>query len=91
MLGIIRNKFKPWSAALRLLPEDFVEVFSLGYLVLVDFKISKYKMTWWPCVLYLGSDLIVVLSLGYFTTNWANRYWITLKSKLNDPDFWSKR
>jgi len=76
MLGIIRNKFMPWSVALRLLSGDFVEVFSLGYLTRENGKIRKHKVTyWWPCVLYLVTDLIVVLSLGHLTTNWTNRYW----------------
>lgn len=91
MIGIIRNKFKSWEVALRLLPGDFVKVFSLGYLVLDRFKICKYKMLWWPCVLYLGTDLIVVLSFGYLRTNWTKKYWDALRSKLNNPDFWSKR
>ena len=75
MLGIIKNESVPWEVALRLLPGDFVEVFSFGYLVLDDFKISKYKMLWWPLVLYLGTDLITVLTFGYFRTNWTQRYW----------------
>jgi len=38
-------------------------------------KIVKEKTPWIPFLLYLGTDLIVVLSLGYFCTNWIARYY----------------
>lgn len=77
MLGIIRNKNYRgtqflWRESLFL---SFLEISSFGYLTMENGKIVKNKISWIPCLIYVGTDLIVILSLGYFCTNWTVRYW----------------
>ena len=78
MLGIVKNK-NSYDDSLFLWHESlflsFLEISSLGYLTMENGKIVKEKTPWIPFLLYLGTDLIVVLSLGYFCTNWIARYY----------------
>lgn len=71
MLGIVKNRHIEWFGTLRLLPSDFLEVFSLGYLSLGHFKIVKSTVPWLLSLRYLGVDLVIILSFGYLTANWA--------------------
>ncbi len=75
MLRIIKNKSRRFRAALQILPEEFVEVITFGYLTLDGFKIIKWKVNWCCCLVFFGHHLVIVLSLGRLTTNWVERYY----------------
>ena len=74
MFGIIRNRHVEWSGTLRLLPGDFLEVFSFGHLTIGRFRIVKNTIPWTLSLCCLFADLVVVLSLGYLDTNWPEEY-----------------
>ncbi len=75
MLGIVKNECYVWCDTIsRLLPGDLLLVFTFGCLVMRDFKIKKVSVPWSACFVHFGTDLIVVLSLGYLATNWVERY-----------------
>ena len=71
MLGIVKNRHIEWGGTFRLLPIDFLEVFSLGYLTLRRFKIVKSTCPWLLSLRFLGVDVVIVLSFGYLTAIWA--------------------
>jgi len=78
MLGIIRNcGIYNWrDTFLRLLPHDLLLTITAGYFGVKNFKIKKIgDVPWSACFVHVGTDLIVVFSLGYLTTNWVVRYW----------------
>ncbi len=75
MLGIIKNRHIEWLGTLRLLPIDFLEVFSFGYLTISHFRIVKNTVPWLLSFIYFGADLLIILSLGYLDTNWVGRYY----------------
>ena len=74
MLGIIKNRHIEWLGTLRLLPIDFLEVFSFGYLTISHFRIVKNTVPWLLSIRYLGVDLVIVLSFGYLTATWVEEY-----------------
>ena len=74
MFGIKRNKHVEWFGTLKLLPIDFLEVFSFGYLTISHFRIVKNTIPWTLSLCCLLADLVIVLSLGYLTATWAEEY-----------------
>lgn len=74
MLGIVRDYHRNLKYSLRLLPNDLLLVLTFGRLTMQNFKIKKVNVPWPLCFIYFGTSLVIVLSLGYFSTNWWRRY-----------------
>ncbi len=77
MLGIIKNEnlYNWYNTVSKMLPSDLLLTFTFGYFVIRNFKIKKVSVHWPACLVHSGTDLIVILSFGYFRTNWVVRYW----------------
>lgn len=77
MLGIIRNRFEwnTWTRALSHIPRYTIEVLSLGFFTIHRGKITQYGSPWSSSLVHLGTNLVIILSLGYLHTNWIIKYW----------------
>lgn len=80
MLGIVRNdnlgsEYGFWLGSLRSLHSSLMEVFSLGFFTLSNFKIKRSIVTWKCSLICLMTKLIAILSFGYLYTNWVVNCW----------------
>ena len=81
MLGIHRNTRSSCKESFYLVFKSSVEICSFEHYTFIG-RFSKQYSVGCPlserlidsCI-YLASNLIVLLSLGYFDTDWNERYW----------------